>query len=82
MTPSQRVYYLSVCALCMALCVVIQVTLPFMSWQWWLLNLTFAHAGQPFINLAKAGIGRLWATRRVAPRRYVYDLIDVSGKNV
>lgn len=66
----RNLYYLSVCLLCMILCVIIQTGLPFMSWQWWLLNFSFAYAMQPFINLARKGIAKLLTARRARSNPY------------
>lgn len=75
----RNLYYLSVCLLCMALCVIIQTGLPFMSGQWWLLNFSFAYAMQPFINLAREALARYWPKRTTLDRFHLIDNKKPAG---
>lgn len=70
MTIGQRIYYLALAAFCYSMCLmclVIQGEIELFSSRWWVCFFGLVYACQPFINIAKAGIQRVW------PKRETHD---------
>lgn len=71
-----RFHHLTVCLLCLGLCVVVQAQqLTEFTWQWWVMSALFGYASQPIINEFRARLGHMAAHHaRTDPYRLVHPI--------